>query len=96
LGDAFSGRIAATEIEHLFVGELGGVVVLANGQFPVAMAAFGSTVLVVVALGSKEQVLRAAAWRVVAAMQDAEPIRDRAVGQFPGQPVYEELALADA
>jgi hypothetical protein len=29
-------------------------------------------------------------------MEDAEPIRNRAVGQFPGQPMYEELALADA
>ncbi len=63
-------------------------------------AAFVAHVLHIVALASKKQMRRVAAWRVVAAVKDVHPLRDRSVGKspresvgIPGLPVHEHLAV---
>ena len=56
-------------------------------QLPVPPA-FGRHVLDVVPLCSEEQVKRVAARRVIAMVQHEIPRRDRAIGQFPCQPMH--------
>lgn len=60
------------------------------------VATFLGCVAVVVALGAQEQMVRVDAAAVIAAMEHAEPFRDRAVVPFVRQAVRQSLLAVDA
>src|SRR5436305_1612077 len=74
-----AGRICLADAINLRLGQFRGKV-----RFPVRLPALPASISHVVGLRSQEEVIGANASRVVAMVEDEDPVRYRAEVQFPG------------
>jgi hypothetical protein len=74
--------ISAADFAHLFLSEFRAVVRFAFRSIVVGLTSLAQHVGVVVSMGAGKQVCRIAAWRIVAAVTDDQPLGDRSVGEF--------------